>query len=183
MSGAGGRFVVYRSSDPGIVRAWARVMAAIDAYVARTAEIVIAAGADAGLVVRETGADRLGWFLGLAVEPAGVVPPGWRVECGRAVPDTRRAAGRWVAAALAAVEHPGNPRKVLAGMPGSVRAMDGVAGCGVEVRSAALYVTCPDVAGLAALVDHRRWELVPPWPCQVAVRLGERVHARLRTAP
>jgi hypothetical protein len=163
--------IVYRSRDPQVIGTWQEMTWAIADYVAAVGKILAAAGADGYPAVYDTKDRYHGRFTGLAVPPDKQLPPGWRMNGDCAVPDTCRAAGRWVAAALAEVKHPGDPRQALIGMPGDVLTPDGLTGCGVQLLEdgAALYVTWRGsaltsgaVTGTATAVDLRLWERADP---------------------
>lgn len=169
--------VGFRSGDPRVTGGWREVTAAVDAYVARTAEILALAVPGKYEVLRGTQPWCRGQFAGVAVRPGRDVPPGWRSAGGVAVPDRRRAAGRWVADALAAEQYPGDPRQALIGMPGHLLT---AAGCGVELLEdcAAVHVTLPAAGrelgghpGLAE-IDFTVWERVDPQRYHGARRSG-----------
>jgi hypothetical protein len=113
---------VYVSRQPEVVGAWLAGEEALRAYVKQTRAVLNERGLGEYKVWRSTSGWRPWEFRGLDVPQDEFAPEGWRLNKSRefAVPDKRTKAGKQIAAALAAVKHPGNPGDDLPGMPADV---------------------------------------------------------------
>lgn len=150
----------FRSRDQRVLGARARWQEDVDSYTVRVAEILTAAQAGPPLAAVFGGS---GEFTGLAVPASGALPPGWQAEAGLALPDPARAAGRWVAAAVATARHPGELRRSLPGLPPAVTEPEDLPGWRAELleRGTALYVgwpAGPPGGGCYGWPDPRLWQ-------------------------
>lgn len=153
---------VFVSRSPQVLTAWHAADSALTAYTARIRDILKAAQAG-GFDAAFTGG---GEFAGLVPGPDGVLLPGWCRRGALAVPDLRLAAGRWVAAAVARAQYPGDPRCCLPGLPQRTVSALGRTDCRVELleNGAALYIRWPWNSRNQARDGHPDLQLWQPVP-------------------
>ena len=180
----------YVTRDPEVVGAWKDISDAVHAYVAQTSAVLEAALVSSYRHYRDQGGWRPGKFRGLAI-PQGEMPPkGWRMSARSeplAVPDRRYKAGREIAAALDAIDHPGDPLFKLIGMPPDVISAGGYRSPAIRLLEdrTALYVGWPvDPVGREsfftdkpAVIDLGRWTRIPVSTYYLAIEQADAVLA------
>jgi hypothetical protein len=162
---------VYRSHAAKVVDAWKAAQDGLHEYVRATDDVLERAGLGDYQVYRGNHRWHPWSFAGLAI-PEGEKPPkGWRMNAEYAVPDKRTKAGKEIAAALAAVKHPGAPFHKVPGMPNDVCYPGGFTSPGARLLEDgnALYVSWRiDPAGCresfsspTTEIDDALWHRVP----------------------
>jgi hypothetical protein len=172
--------VVYRSQDPRVIGAWRQSEAALAVYTAQVELVLRGYALHEYRTVRGTQGWRQGEFLGLSIQPWEPVPPGWRMAARLAEPDKSTPRGRRIAAAIAAVQHPGDPVEAIPGMPANVIVGDDIHWPTISLleRGTALYASwdvdpaeaCDSFMARFRPVDATTWSRVGPSRYCAAVR-------------
>jgi hypothetical protein len=174
---------VYRSRSPEVVGAWIAAEDALHAYVTQTQAVLNEAGLGGYKVWRATTGFSPWHFTGIDIPAGEKPPPGWRAKSEYAVPDKRTKGGKQIAAALAAVRHPGMPSHNLPGMPVDVCTGGGFTPHGtrlLENRSVLYVMWTIDPAGCresffskSVEIDAALWERAPLSEYYAAVEAHE----------
>jgi hypothetical protein len=149
---------VYRTADPAVIAAYRAAQDALTAYRQEIGDVL--ERHDVGHLTRMgTTGHGAGRFAGLAPDPDGDVPAGWRTgKTGYLIPDSRTRHGKAVRDALGSLAYPGDPRDALPGMPSQMLVPGRFLTCGVHLFGDVLYVTwSADEKALGDSADLTVW--------------------------
>jgi hypothetical protein len=161
--------IVYRSSAAEVLAAIESFHADFRAYREAINAVLDEAGVGRYKIWATTNGWQPGKFLGLDIPEDEFPPKGWRLGKQYAVPDQRYAEGKRVAAAIKAVNHPGDPMRRIPGMPPDILTAGGFSSPGIAEMAGAVYVTWahdPETSGgsftgKSATIDPALWERIP----------------------